>query len=53
MKCVFLQLSGIAPADPVELSDPLDTSELIPAESKSLADQSCYAGRFSPTRGTE
>ena len=53
VKCVFLQLSGIAPAEPVTLSDPLDTTELIPAESKRLADQSCYAGRFSPTRGTE
>lgn len=53
VKCIFLQLSGIAPADPVTLSDPLDTTELIPAESQLLADQSCYAGRFSPTRGTE
>jgi penicillin-binding protein 2 len=53
VKCIFMQLSGIAPADPVELSDPLDTSALVPAESQTLADQSCYAGRFSPTRGTE
>ncbi len=53
VKCIFLQLSGIAPADPVTLSDPLDTTELITAESQLLADQSCYAGRFSPTRGTE
>ena len=53
VKCIFLQLSGVAPAEPVELSDPLDTTELIPAESQRLADQSCYAGRFSPTRGTE
>jgi penicillin-binding protein 2 len=53
VKCIFLQLSGIAPADPVRLSDPLDTSNLIPAESKTLADQSCYAGRFSPTATTE
>jgi penicillin-binding protein 2 len=53
VKCIFMQLSGIAPADPVVLSDPLDTSSLVPAESQSLRDQSCYAGRFSPTRGTE
>jgi penicillin-binding protein 2 len=53
VKCIFLQLSGIAPADPVELSDPLDTNDLVPAQSKSLDDQSCYAGRFSATRGTE
>jgi penicillin-binding protein 2 len=53
VKCIFLQLSGVAPAEPVVLSDPLDTTELIPAESQRLADQSCYAGRFSPTRGTE
>jgi penicillin-binding protein 2 len=53
VKCIFMQLSGIAPADPVVLSDPLDTSSLVPAESQSLRDRSCYAGRFSPTRGTE
>lgn len=53
VKCVFLQLSGVAPADPVVLSDPLDTEVLIPAEPKVLADQSCYAGRFSAQRTTE
>lgn len=53
VKCVFLQLSGIAPADPVVLSDPLDTEVLVPAEDKVLADQSCYAGRFSVQRTTE
>ncbi|MFK7917528.1 MAG: penicillin-binding transpeptidase domain-containing protein [Ilumatobacter sp.] len=53
VKCVFLQLSGVAPADPVVLSDPLDTEELIPAAPKRLADQSCYAGRFSAQRTTE
>ena len=53
VKCMFLQLSGIAPADPVELSDPLDTTELDSGGVQALADQSCYAGRFSPTRGTE
>ena len=53
VKCVFLQLSGIAPADPVVLSDPLDTENLVPAEPKNLADQSCYDGRFSAQRTTE
>ena len=53
VKCVFLQLSGVAPADPVVLSDPLDTQVLIPAEPKNLADQSCYAGRFTQQRSTE
>jgi penicillin-binding protein 2 len=53
VKCIFLQLSGIAPADPVVLSDPLDTESLVPAESKRLADQSCYDGRFSAQRTTE
>ena len=53
VKCMFLQLSGVAPAEPVELSDPLDTTVLEAAGSNSLADQSCYAGRFSATRATE
>jgi len=53
VKCVFLQLSGIAPADDVELSDPLDTENLRPAPSNRLADQSCYAGEFSQQRSTE
>lgn len=53
VKCMFLQLSGIAPADPVELSDPLDTEVIVPAAPKRLADQSCYAGRFSSNSATE
>jgi penicillin-binding protein 2 len=53
VKCIFLQLSGVAPADPVTLSDPLDTSNLVPAMPKELADQSCYAGRFSAQQVTE
>ena len=53
VKCVFLQLSGIAPVDEVVLSDPLDTEILLPAAPKNLADQSCYDGRFSPQRSTE
>ena len=47
VKCIYLQLSGIAPADPVELSDPLDTSNLVPTTPQRLADTSCFAGRFS------
>ncbi|MEM1332582.1 MAG: penicillin-binding transpeptidase domain-containing protein, partial [Actinomycetota bacterium] len=46
VKCIFLQLSGIAPIDPVVLSDPLNTEAISPAPPKSLADTSCYAGRF-------
>jgi penicillin-binding protein 2 len=53
VKCIFLQLSGIAPVDPVVLSDPLDTQVLLPAEPKNLADRSCYAGRFTAQRSTE
>ena len=53
VKCIFLQLSGLQDADPVSLSDPLDTDNLIPAEPKELADTSCYNGRFSAVRGTE
>ena len=53
VKCMFLQLSGIAPTDPVVLSDPLDTSDLVPAAPESLADQSCFTNLFTATRGTE
>ncbi|MGB3734050.1 MAG: penicillin-binding transpeptidase domain-containing protein [Ilumatobacter sp.] len=53
VKCIFLQLSGVAPSDPVVLSDPLETEIRVPAEPKSLADQSCFAGRFTPQRTTE
>ena len=47
VKCMFLQLSGIAPTDPVVLSDPLDPRSDVAAEQKILTDQSCYDGRFS------
>ena len=50
VKCVFLQLSGLAPTDPVELSDPLDTTNLVPAPSQELRDPSCYRGEFTATR---
>jgi len=53
VKCIFLQLSGLAPADPVRLSDPLDTSVLEAAPSNRLADQSCYAGRLAAVAVTE
>jgi len=47
VKCIFMQLSGFAQADPVVLSDPLNTESISPAPPKSLADPSCFAGRFS------
>ncbi len=53
VKCMFLQMSGLAPADPVELSDALDTSSTLPAQPKTLADTKCYDGRFSAVRTTE
>jgi penicillin-binding protein 2 len=53
VKCMFLQLSGIAPTDPVVLSDPLDTESEVAAEPKRLADTSCYDGRSSNVRTTE
>ena len=53
VKCMFLQMSGLAPADPVELSDALDTSSTLPAQPQALADTKCYDGRFSAVRTTE
>jgi penicillin-binding protein 2 len=53
VKCMFLQLSGIARTDPVVLSDPLNTDSEVAAESKQLADTSCYDGRFDGVRTTE
>lgn len=53
VKCIFLQLSGVAPADPVVLSDPLDTNSIFAAPENELADQSCYAGRYSAVSTTE
>ena len=46
VKCVFTQLSGATAADPVVLSDPLDTNDLTPAPSQSLRDTSCFEGQF-------
>jgi penicillin-binding protein 2 len=45
VKCMFLQMSGVAPADPVELALPLDTNASAPAERQRLADTSCFARR--------
>ena len=53
VKCMFLQMSGLAPTDPVVLSDPLDTSSTQPAPARSLRDTSCFAGRFGNTAVTE
>jgi penicillin-binding protein 2 len=52
VKCIFLQMAGLAPADPVVLSDALDPSVEVPARPQVLRDTSCYDGRFSnvPTR---
>jgi penicillin-binding protein 2 len=46
VKCMFLQMSGIAPTDPVELSDPLDPNATVAAPERVLRDQACYNGRF-------
>jgi penicillin-binding protein 2 len=46
VKCMFLQMSGVAPTDPVELSDPLDPNSTVAAPERVLRDQSCYNGRF-------
>jgi penicillin-binding protein 2 len=48
VKCIFTQLSGLTLTDPVVLSDPLDTSNLVPAPPKRLADPSCFKGEFTP-----
>ena len=45
VKCMFLQMSGVAQADEVELSLPLDTNASFPAAPKRLADTSCFARR--------
>ncbi len=53
VKCMFLQLSGIAPTDPVVLSDRLDPNSTVAAQPQHLADTSCFDGRFSNQRTTE
>jgi penicillin-binding protein 2 len=49
VKCVFTQLSGIAAADPVVMSDPLNPDSTFAAAPKQLADTSCFSGRFDAT----
>ena len=53
VKCMFLQMSGIAPTDPVVLSDALDTSSTLPAQPRRLPDTDCFNGRFSASGVTE
>jgi penicillin-binding protein 2 len=53
VKCMFLQMSGVTQADPVRLSDALDTRSTVAVEPRELADTSCYDGRFSTTRVVE
>jgi len=53
VKCMFLQLSGIAPADEVTLSDPLDPAATEPAPENLLRDRSCYDALDTASRGTE
>ena len=50
VKCMFMQMSGLTQADPVQLSDALDTSSSAAAEPRRLADQRCYDGRFTNVR---
>jgi penicillin-binding protein 2 len=53
VKCMFLQMSGVAPADPVRVSDALDTTTTQAAQPRQLADTSCYEGRFATSEVTE
>jgi penicillin-binding protein 2 len=53
VKCMFLQMSGMTQADPVRLSDALDSSSTVAAQSRQLADTRCYEGRFSNVRTVE
>jgi penicillin-binding protein 2 len=53
VKCMFQQMSGATPADPVVLAEPLDTSSSQAAPARGIADTSCFAGRFGNTAVTE
>ncbi len=53
VKCMFLQMSGITQADPVRLSDALDTSSTQAAQPRQLNDTRCYDGRFSSVSSIE
>ncbi len=50
VKCMFMQMSGLAPADPVRLSDALDPTSTAAAPDRQLADTKCFDGRFSTAR---
>ncbi|MEO6157766.1 MAG: penicillin-binding transpeptidase domain-containing protein [Ilumatobacteraceae bacterium] len=41
VKCMWTALSGKTPLDPVLISDPLDSTSMVPAPPKKLADPSC------------
>ncbi|MDG1186911.1 MAG: penicillin-binding transpeptidase domain-containing protein [Ilumatobacter sp.] len=45
VKCMFLQMSGIAPADAVEVSAPLNLDQTFSATPKKLADTNCFSRR--------
>jgi penicillin-binding protein 2 len=53
VKCVFMQMSGLTQADPVRLSDALDTNVLVAAPGRQLADTRCFDGRFSTVQTIE
>jgi penicillin-binding protein 2 len=53
VKCIYLQLSGLAFTDPVVLSDPLDPDSSVAAPSRQLTDTTCFAGRFDAVSTTE
>src|SRR6056297_396258 len=53
VKCMFMQMSGLVQADAVRLSDTLDTSSVVAAQPRRLADQSCYDGRWTSPRLAE
>ncbi len=47
VKCVFMQLSGLAQTDEVRVSDPLDETSQEAAPARWMPDTSCFDGRFS------
>jgi len=44
VKCIYLALTGLADTDPVQLSDPLDTTANEPAPQRDLANTKCLGG---------
>lgn len=53
VKCLFLQMSGYADAEPVRLAESLDTTSPLPAPPRELADTRCYQGRYATAGITE